>query len=258
MVSFVSTAPGGSGPGAGPALAKAAVQLMAPVSDSLNVLRSEAAAIFVRSEQPVASDFEALRPTTQAILRSFDGSIFGCGFMAAPGVLAWGRLFQEWWTLLDGEVEQVNLDFDSRSESFYDYSLKEYFCLPAETGAPHVEGPYVDYLCTQEYILTMALPVSASGHFTGVVGADISLEHLQRELLDRDVVHPGKALSLVNKKGRVIFSTVSRLEPGAMVRDPELSAWFATKEHEPSRTSDFHIWPCAGLPWAVLAFDRDQ
>jgi len=241
-----------------PVLSAAALRVLSPVLDSLRDLGAEANALFAKGEQPTPEDLPLLRPAIHATLESLDGLASGCGFLAAPNAFRGGRLCQQWWSWAEGEAVELTLDFDSGSESFYDYSVKEYFARPAVTGLPEIEGPYVDYLCTQEYILTCAVPVLVRDRFVGVVGADISIGSFQRRLLDEDFGGVDIAAALVNNKGRVIFSTVSRLEPGSMVRNAELTEWFTAKDRAAVRTTDFKVWPCEPLPWAVIAFNHDD
>ena len=79
-------------------------------------------------------------------------------------------------------------ELDAEEESFYDYTVLPWFTVPRETGRRHVTGPYVDWLCTQEYTLTFTVPVFGTHPergrcHLGVVGADIVAGWLERRLL---------------------------------------------------------------------------
>lgn len=43
--------------------------------------------------------------------------------------------------------------------SFYDYTALPWFVVPRETGGRRVTGPYVDWVCTEEYTLTFTVPL---------------------------------------------------------------------------------------------------
>ena len=36
----------------------------------------------------------------------------------------------------------------------------------------HLTGPYVDYVCTDDYTITITTPVRVAGRLVGVVGTD--------------------------------------------------------------------------------------
>ena len=42
----------------------------------------------------------------------------------------------------------------------------------ARTGTRHLTGPYVDYVCTDDYTITVTTPVRVDGEMVGVVGTD--------------------------------------------------------------------------------------
>lgn len=85
------------------------------------------------------------------------------------------------------------------------YSRREWFTVPLEPGAGHITGPYVDFLCTDEYTLTFTVPVTARGRIVGVAGADIFVESIEDLLLDRLREIDPRA-TLINGVGRVVVS----------------------------------------------------
>src|SRR4051794_37158842 len=94
--------------------------------------------------------------------------VVGAGFIAAPGLLADAPRHLAWWlgkfnTLgtAPGAAavrRLVSVD-DPAAEDFHDYTFMEWWRVPVETGLPHLTGPYVDYLCTDDYTLTLTVPV---------------------------------------------------------------------------------------------------
>jgi len=187
----------------------------------------------------------------RSVLEDLAGIVSGCGFLATPDLFPDSALSHTWWTIESGTVEIARLDLDESSESFYDYTSKDFFRLPTTTGQMVVTGPYVDYLGTDGYILTWAVPVFLSGTVVGTVGADVTLQDLQLQLLAMGSSTP-EPQALVNSRGRVIFSTVSKPESGSMVRSSDLTAWFKGGTRPPVRNDEMQVWPCAGLPWAAL------
>lgn len=237
--------------GSRPELADLAARLGSRVEERLRAASLRAGDLLasaVPRTTAITSDFES---EARSVLDSLSGIASGCGFLATPNLFKDAVLSHTWWSLEDGAVEIARLDLDESSDSFYDYTAKDFFRIAATTGQMAVDGPYVDYLGTNEYILTWGVPVLLSGAFVGIVGIDVTLQDLQRQLLAMSSSHP-QPQALVNSRGRVIFSTVAKPAPGSMVRSPDLMSWFQSGTRAPSRNADMQVWPCAGLPWATL------
>ena len=103
------------------------------------------------------------------------------------------------------------------NEQFRDYTTLEWWRVPARTGARHLTGPYVDYVCTDDYTVTITTPVTVGGQILGVVGMDVLVDRLERELLPL-LRAAGVPIAVVNASGRIVTSTDSRREPGSMLR----------------------------------------
>ena len=150
----------------------------------------------------------------------------GAGFVAAPGVLTDAEWHLAWWLGTTGSAHGVRrlatID-DPTHEQFRDYTALEWWRVPQTTGARHLTGPYVDYVCTDDYTVTITTPVVCDGAMIGVVGADALVDRLERVLLP--VLRAGKLpATLVNASGRVVTSTDARREPGSMLRGDDLTA----------------------------------
>ena len=126
----------------------------------------------------------ALDPIVAALVRpALDdsrGLITGAGFVAAPGFLADAPWHLAWWlsgtntfrAAPEGGVRRLDAVSDPDSEQFRDYTTLEWWRVPAGTGTRHLTGPYVDYLCTDDYTVTITTPVSVDGEMVGLVGTD--------------------------------------------------------------------------------------
>lgn len=157
--------------------------------------------------------------------------LLGGGFVAATGFLADHRQYLAWWQgdnrhLLAQSVGPWTGDP-------VDYGRQEWFRVPERTGAPHVAGPYVDYVCSDEYVLTTTAPVIVGDRMAGLVGADILLEVFESLMLPavRDA-----GATIVNHHDRVVVSADPRLPAGRLV-DRRLSPVSAE---------------CAGTPLTVI------
>jgi hypothetical protein len=157
--------------------------------------------------------------------------IIGAGFVSAPGFLAGAPWHLSWWLgkfnkfrvgKAGAATRRLEAAEDPLSENFRDYTMLEWWRVPVATRRPHITGPYVDYLCTDDYTLTMTVPIIVGDGVIGVVGADFYAEDIERVLLPalREVV--GTA-TLVNRSCRVIVSTDPHRATGSIIRFDGLS-----------------------------------
>jgi hypothetical protein len=150
------------------------------------------------------------------------GLITGAGFVATPGSLVDAHWHLAWWLAGTGArnpggVRRLEVVSDPESENFRDYTGLEWWRVPARTGSRHLTGPYVDYVCTDDYTITVTTPVRVGGEMVGVVGTDAYAARLEHEL--RQVIRAaGAPCVVVNASGRIVTATESRREPGAMLR----------------------------------------
>lgn len=152
--------------------------------------------------------------------------IVGAGFVAAPGFVPDAEWHLAWW-LGDANtfgvgterpgIRRLETVEDPSSDRFRDYTTLEWWRVPRKTGRRHITGPYVDYLCTDEYTLTLTVPVFSGTEMIGVAGADLYVKDVERALLPplRTV---GPDTTLVNASGRVLVSTDPHVATGSVVR----------------------------------------
>lgn len=149
----------------------------------------------------------------------------GGGFVAAPGFLADTDWHLAWWlggavggpTGTSPRVRRLVATEDPGDDSFRDYTALEWWRVPATTRAPHITGPYVDYLCTDDYTLTLTAPAVFGGAMVGVVGADLYVADVERSILPA-LRAVRETMTLVNAQGRVVVSTDPHLATGSILR----------------------------------------
>ncbi|MFB9311212.1 hypothetical protein BJY17_002972 [Agromyces hippuratus] len=151
--------------------------------------------------------------------------LVGAGFIADGEIVRGRDVHFAWWLgpldanpVLGSTTEPTRLDLTTRGYTEYlrDFRALEWYRIPATTRHAHVTGPYVDHLCTCDYILTMTMPVHADdSRMVGVIGADVSVRRLERELLAAFLDVPAP-LALVNDEGRVVLSTEPSLQVGQL------------------------------------------
>jgi hypothetical protein len=85
-----------------------------------------------------------------------------------------------------------------------------------------VTGPYVDFLCTDEYVLTFTHPVFCrpDGPVAGIVGMDVTVQRLERGAMP-GLRRIGDRATLVNPDGRAIVSAASDIAAGDLAAAEE-------------------------------------
>lgn len=160
-----------------------------------------------------------------------DGLITGAGFVSSPGFLDDATWHLAWWLRRleipaergpETALRRLATVDDPEAEQFRDYTALEWWKVPATTGRRHVTGPYVDYLCTDDYTVTITSLVGEVGAPSGVVGADVHVSRMERALMPVLRAVPG-SVTIVSHAGRVIISTETRRAPGSLLRIPGVS-----------------------------------
>ena len=173
-------------------------------------IRSALATRLGQGPADAAAALEAVEPAARALLDR--GLALGAGYVAGRDALSDRTLYLAWW---QGEEQQLLGEADSpASGDPFDYTRREWFRVPAETGRRHITGPYVDYVCTDEYVVTSTAPLVVDGRSYGVVGADVLVETLEDRLLP---VIRGSGTTLVGEHGRVMVSSDHRRAPGVLL-----------------------------------------
>ena len=188
----------------------------------------------------------------RALLEDPTTPVAGAGAVMAPGVLADAPYWLEWWTVESRGgttmIAKLAAETDPRAVGFRDYTELLWYAKPFETGERHVTGPYVDYLCTDQYTLTFTEPLLVGGTFAGVVGVDVLVAWFEERLLDI-MESVDRGCLLVNAAGRVVTSSDPAWVTGDLVRGLPLEAWRAGDE---DASAEWRATPCDGLPFVVL------
>lgn len=176
--------------------------------------------LLARGDVSVARLDALVEPYSERLRALESVDVFGAGFIAARGIFGDAAGHLSWW---QGHPCRKLL-LAAESKAHIDYSALEWFRIPAETGAPHIAGPYVDYLCNDEYTLTHAVPVPAERGFAGVMALDVLVATAERDLLPR-LAALGEEVTVVNRTGRVLLSTGEEWVTGDTVREPRVDGF---------------------------------
>ncbi|GAA5225710.1 hypothetical protein [Paeniglutamicibacter antarcticus] len=168
----------------------------------------------------------------QDLLMAEEATVVGAGYIGgpeaptAPGASSAQAMHFAWWLgplaenpLLGTTTEVTRLDLASREYADYlrDFSSLEWYSVPESTGSRHITGPYVDHLCTCDYMLTLTTPV-VTGRL-GIVGLDVLVRRIEPEVLRilRTIPEPA---ALVTSTGRIVVSTADDWDLGARLKGP--------------------------------------
>ncbi|MFJ3669837.1 cache domain-containing protein [Streptomyces sp. NPDC090106] len=218
-------------------------------ADTAALLRRVAA----EGRRPATVDLAALRPGLHLRLAR-EELVSGVGFVAAPGLLRDVPAWLEWWQSgPDGAVRPLLLDLDPAHSAYADYTHWDWFALPRDTGERAVAGPYVDYLCSDEYSLTLSAPVLVEGRFAGVAAADVYLRHFEAAVMPLLRRLPGPA-RLVNARGRVAASTDPGHLVGSLGKGPDFARALATGRAQYG--DGVRLVPCDGVPLVLVTDAR--
>lgn len=223
------------------------------VFDAVASTRADTAALLERvaaeGRRPATVDLAALRPGLHLRLARHE-LVSGVGFVAAPGLLADVPAWLEWWQSgAEGDVRPLLLDLDPEHSAYADYTHWDWFALPRDTGERAVAGPYVDYLCSDEYSLTLSAPVEVAGRFAGVAAADVYLRHFEAAVMPMLHQLPRPA-RLVNARGRVAASTDPGHLVGSLDKGPDFQGALASAR--PGQVDGVRMVPCAGVPLVLV------
>ncbi|WP_405867307.1 cache domain-containing protein [Streptomyces sp. NBC_00005] len=205
--------------------------------------------VAAEGRRPATVDLAALRPGLHLRLARHE-LVSGVGFVAAPGLLSDVPAWLEWWQSgSDGDVRPLLLDLDPQQSAYADYTHWDWFALPRDTGERAVAGPYVDYLCSDEYSLTLSAPVRMEGRFAGVAAADVYLRHFEAAVMPMLRQLPGPA-HLVNARGRVTASADPAHLAGSLTKGPDFAA--VLERARPGRFRGLRLVPCRDIPLVLV------
>jgi hypothetical protein len=199
-------------------------ELFAELDETLTAWRRRVLLGLAEDASPAALD-DLVGALVLPPLAQPEALLVGAGFIAAPELVGGRDLHFAWWLgpldanpVFGATTEPTRLDLATRyyTEYLRDFRSLEWYSIPAATHRAHITGPYVDHLCACDYIVTVTIPVERDGAMIGVVGADLYVKRLERELLP-SMFEAGEPLALVNEHGRVVVSTDPTVAGGSVL-----------------------------------------
>ena len=149
----------------------------------------------------------------------------GAGIVSVhPAVTTRSRSLLWWVTHQEnGQRNPSPLDADLTELGTYQDGLEdiEWYRVPATTGLRHMTGPFVDYMCTDQFAFTFTMPLMIEREFYGVAGIDMSVRSLEVDVESQMQRLSEDAILLANDDLIAIsldprFATGSRLKPAQL------------------------------------------
>ena len=181
------------------------------------------------------------------LLATTDPPLAGAGVVVAPYVLKEDPYWLEWWQADPDNppsgTKRLAVDLNPDSVAFRDYTTLAWFEGPQRTGQQDITGPYVDYVCTDQYTLTFTAPLTSGDQFLGVAGVDVLVRWFEQHLLSIDALEDlDDGCVVVNRAGRVVACPGGSWVTGDLIR--ELGA-----QQEPA--PGWQVTDCPGTPFIV-------
>lgn len=228
-------------------VARAVERRISGTFGALREVSAAAAELFGGSAAPAKAEFARLQPLLVGLLEhpgddTENTDIAGIGFGTVPrgAVPPW----MEWWRA-DGAGAPAHFvahNLNPRNDNFYDYLHGDWFSSAASSRRPSVFGPYVDTGGTNDYTVTLSVPVIVAGEVAGVAGADLTAGSFERLLL-RALGSRAFEVVLTNSRTRVIASNTPHWLTGGLARR-------AAPLAELTLAGD---WGAGETPWHLLA-----
>ncbi len=201
------------------------------------------------ADPPRRSTLSGIDQLTVDLVERSGELVQGAGFVAAVGLFEDAPWWLEWFARDDGKVQRLLVQTDPNGGGFYDYEHLPWYVVARDTGHRHVTGPYVDYLCTEDYTLTFTTPLTVRDRFVGVAGCDVRVNAAEQRLLPSLRTARGR-LAVVNAHGRIIASNSGRHVCGDLIGEVDVAAAWTATESLPG------LHRFADLPLGVLELDR--
>jgi hypothetical protein len=139
------------------------------------------------------------------------------GLVLGPGIIDDSTGAIEWWRRgPHGGTQRIVFTLNPNAAGYYDYLTHDWFTEVIDTGAPAIQGPYLDYAGMDQYILTSMVPFFLDGSLIGTAGCDTEVRALESVVMPHLRQIPMDA-ALVSKFDRIIVGNSGRFQVGNRV-----------------------------------------
>ncbi len=213
--------------------------------DVVDTIAAATLPLLEAADPPRRSALTGIDELTADLVERDDELVQGAGFVAAVGLFEDAHWWLEWFARDDARVQRLLVQTDPHGPGFYDYEHLPWYVVARDTGRSHVTGPYVDYLCTEDYTLTFTMPLTVRDRFVGVAGCDVRVNAAEERLLP-SLRTASTRLVVLNAHGRILASNSGRHVCGDLVGEVDVAAAWA----DPGAVPGLHR--LGDLPLGVL------
>ncbi|MHC6177618.1 cache domain-containing protein [Glutamicibacter endophyticus] len=192
---------------------------------------------------------ELVQESIQQLRQRIRLPLSGAGFVAVEDYLADARWHMAWWQGPE-LARRLLVAMETAGDI---YTRREWFSIPITEHRVHIAGPYVDFLCTDDFTLTFTAPVEIAGQVVGVVGFDLLVADFE-EPMSRVLAQINPRATVINAHGKVLASASAQLACGArLVRGWEGENLHGHQLPNPDGTQQrVDINVLTGLPLALV------
>jgi len=161
-------------------------------------------------------DLRAIQPAATAFLNRHPVPL-AAGLVLGPGIIDDSTGAIEWWRRGPrGGTQRIVFTLNPDAAGFYDYLTYDWFTEVITTGAPAIQGPYLDYAGLDQYILTSMVPFCLDGALIGTAGCDTEVRALEAVVMPHLRQIP-MDVALVSKFDRIVVGNSGRFLVGNRV-----------------------------------------
>ena len=140
-----------------------------------------------------------------------------------------GRFVPYWARDNSGAIElevMTEEDIADTTPEAFGLATNEWYACPIRTGKPCVLNPYLDYVGSEELLMTsVTMPLLVNGKPVGMLGIDLSLQSLQPliEAVDKSFVDGQGQVLLLSQDGMVVAYDQNKAQLGKQVQELPLN-----------------------------------
>lgn len=172
--------------------------------------------------------FDTLAESKIHPLLAADRTVIGAGLIPSPDFLPDAPWHSSWWVShwaqqqgAKPSIQRLRISDNPQSSAFYDFTTQEWWSRPRASLAPHITGPYADYICSHNFSLTISHPLRINRHFAGIAGIDLSAAEVEGPM-ENLLFTMERQAAIISNGQKVIASTNNALLCGDVVRDISL------------------------------------
>ena len=146
-----------------------------------------------------------------------DTAAVGAGYAGEIPSKGKSRPTMVWWVRSsDGGIAQRSHNVNPAADNFYNYVALKWYASAKSAGSKVVTGPFIDMWGSDDFTVTVSIPMRSRVGLDGVLAADVDVRRLLKDL-SRVLRRTQLPLAVVNETERVVVSSVPTLSTGLLL-----------------------------------------